>query len=109
MRTSRGEMRSLLISTSATATLNSLPVSTPPRPGPLRTRPSSTPGAQDDVGDVGVARRRVDARLDRVQLDREVLTEQPAEVIGTDVVRRVEAPRLHVLAVLLVEIVVQGE
>jgi len=31
------------------------------------------------------------------------------EVVGIDVVRRVEAPRLHVLAVLVVEVVVDGE
>jgi hypothetical protein len=30
------------------------------------------PGAQDDVGDVRAVVRRVDPRLDRVQLDREV-------------------------------------
>ena len=42
-------------------------------------------------------------------LDREVVAEQPAEVVDTDVVRRVEAPRLHVLAVLVVEVVVDGE
>jgi hypothetical protein len=47
---------------------------------------------------------RVDARLDRAQLDREIVAEQAAEVVGTDVVRRVDAPRLHVLAVLVVEV-----
>jgi hypothetical protein len=57
----------------------------------------------------GVVRRRVDARLDRVQLDREVVAQQPAEVVGIDVVRRVDAPRLHVLAVLVVKVVVDGE
>ena len=67
------------------------------------------PGAQDDVGDVVRAGRRVDPRLDRVQLDREIVAEQPDEVVGTDVVRRVDAPRLHVLAVLVVEVVVDGE
>src|SRR5918995_618759 len=65
---------------------------------------SATPGAQDDVGDVRGAGWRVDARLDRVQLDREVVAEQPAEVVGTDVVRWVEALRLHVRAVLVVEV-----
>jgi hypothetical protein len=44
-----------------------------------------------------------------VQLDREVVAEQPAEVVGTDVVRWVEALRLHVRAVLVVEVVVDGE
>ena len=39
----------------------------------------------------------------------EVVAEQPAEVVDTDVVRWVDAPRLHVLAVLVVEIVVHGE
>src|ERR1700704_5841218 len=34
---------------------------------------SATPGAQDDVGDVWGAGRWVDAPLDRVQLDREVV------------------------------------
>ena len=46
---------------------------------------SATPGAQDDVGDVRGAGRRVDARLDRVALDGEVIAEQPHEVFGTDV------------------------
>lgn len=52
---------------------------------------SATAGAQDDVGDVGGAGRRVDARFDRVPLDGEVVAEQPAEVVGADVVRRVDA------------------
>src|SRR5687768_13054737 len=65
-------------------------------------RPSLTPGAQHDVGDVRVVGRWVDARLDRVELDREVLTEQSGEVVDADVVRRIEALRLHVLAMFLV-------
>ena len=56
-----------------------------------------------------VVGRRVDARLDRVQLDCEVVAEQLGEVVRTDVVRRVDTPRLHVLAVLVVEVVVDGE
>jgi hypothetical protein len=67
-------------------------------------RAVSDAGAQDDVADVPGARWRVDARLDRAQLDREIVAEQAAEVVGTDVVRRVDAPRLHVLAVLVVEV-----
>ena len=41
------------------------------RPIGVDFRASATPGAQDDVGDVPVIGRRVDARLDRLQLDRE--------------------------------------
>src|SRR5205807_4220246 len=50
---------------------------------------SATPGAQDDIGDMRGAGRRVDARLDRVQLDREFVAEQPAEYVDTDIVRMV--------------------
>ena len=50
--------------------------------GSLPAARSATPRAQDDVGDVRSAGRRVDARHDRVQLDREVIAEQPAEVVG---------------------------
>ena len=73
-----------------------------------RPRPA-TPGAQDDVGDVRRVGRRVDPRLDRVQIDREVVAEQPEEVLGTYVVRRLDVPGLHVLTVLVVEVVVDGE
>src|SRR5213595_2380345 len=58
---------------------------------------SATPGAQDDVGDVRGAGRRVDARLDGVHLDGEVVVEQPAEVVDTDVIRGVDPLGLHVL------------
>lgn len=71
------------------------------RLGALGTR-SAAPCTQDDVGDMWVVWRRVNARLNRLYLDREVVTEQPGEVIDIDVVRRVDAPRLHVLAVLVV-------
>ena len=52
------------------------PVGRPVQPHPpeASTRPgraSAAPSAQDDVGDVPVIGRWVDARLDRVQLDRE--------------------------------------
>ena len=67
------------------------------------------PRAHDDVGDVGSARWRVDARLNRAHFDRELVDEQPAEVVGTYVVRWVNAPRLHVLEVLVVEVVVDRE
>ena len=70
---------------------------------------SSTPGAQHDVGDVRGVGGRVDARLYHVQLDREVVAQQAAEVVGIDLLRRVEALRLHVLWVLVVEVVVDGE
>ena len=70
---------------------------------------SATASSQDDVGDVWGARWRVDARLGCVQLDREAVAEQPAEVVGTDVVGWVDASRLHVLPVLVVEVVVHGE
>ena len=70
---------------------------------------SAASNPQDDVGDVRVVWRRVDPRLDRVHLDREVVAEQLDEVVRTDVVRRVDAPRLHVLAVLVVKVVVDGE
>src|SRR6516162_8297836 len=43
----------------------------------VRGRASATPGAQDDVGDVRVIGWRVDARLDRVQLNREFVAQQP--------------------------------
>lgn len=53
---------------------------------------STTPGAQDDVGDVQGAGRRVDAGLDRVQLDREVLARYwPAETRGVSVTGEVSA------------------
>jgi hypothetical protein len=68
-----------------------------------------TAGAQDEVGGVRSARWRVDPRLDRMQLDREVIAEQPAEVVGTYVVRGLDAPGLHVLAVPVVEFVIDGE
>ena len=55
-------------------------------------RASAAPGAQDDIGDVAVIGRRVDAGLDRVQLDREFAAQQPAEVVRIDIVRRVDAP-----------------
>ena len=55
-----------------------------------------------------VVRRRVDARLDGIQLNGEVVKQLP-EVVSTDVIRRVDAPRLHVLPVLVVKIVVDGE
>src|ERR1700722_6287695 len=72
-------------------------------------RLSATTSAQYGVGDVRGIGRRVDARLNDVQLDGEVVSEQPVEVLRTDVVRRVDAARLHVLAVLVVEVVVDGE
>src|SRR3954452_447409 len=72
-------------------------------------RRSATTGTQDDIGDVRGAGRGVDPRLDRVQLDREVVAEQPAEVVGTYVVGRVDAAGLHMLAVLVVDVVVDGE
>ena len=55
------------------------------------------------------AGRGVDPRLDRVQLDREVVAEQPAEVVGTYVSRQVDAAGLHMLAVLVVDVVVDSE
>src|SRR5882724_12556977 len=70
---------------------------------------SATAGSQDDVGDVWGAGWRVDARLDCVQLDREAVAEQPDEVVGAYVVGWVDASRLHVLAVVVVEVVVDGE
>lgn len=58
----------------------------------LPVAPSATPGAQDDIGDVRRAGRRVDARLNRMQFDREVAAEQPAEIVGIDVIRRIDSP-----------------
>jgi hypothetical protein len=82
---------------------------TPPCANTGPGRASPTPGEQHDVGDVRVIGRRVDARLDRVQLDRESVVQQPAKVVRIDIVRRVDALRFHVLAVLTGEIVVDGQ
>jgi hypothetical protein len=76
---------------------------------PLGRGVSDAGRAQDDAGDVRVVGRGVDARLDRVRFDREVVAEQPGEVVRTDVVRRVDASRLRVLAVFVAEVVVDGE
>ena len=75
----------------------------------MNDRSSATPGAQDDVRNARGAGRRVDPRLDRVQLDHEVVVEQPAEVVGTYVVRGVDASGLHALEVFVIEVVVDGE
>ena len=53
-------------------------------------------------------RGRVDARLDGIQLNGESV-KQVTEIVGVYVIRRVDAPRRHVLAVLVVKIVVDGE
>src|SRR3954468_7656493 len=79
------------------------------RAGVVDGRRSATTGTQDDIGDVRGAGRGVDPRLDRVQLDREVVAEQPAEVVGTYVVGRVDAAGLHMLAVLVVDVVVDRQ
>ena len=41
--------------------------------------------------------------------NREISIEQRDEIVGTDVVGGVKLPRLHVLAMLVVEVVVHGE
>ena len=57
----------------------------------------------------GVSGGGVNPRLDRVHLDGEVVGQKPAEVVGTDVVSWVDALRLHVLVVVVVEVVVDRE
>src|SRR3954451_18119266 len=59
---------------------------------------SATTGTQDDIGDVRGAGRGVDSWLDRVQLQRKAVAEQPAEVVGAYVVHRVDAAVPHMLA-----------
>jgi hypothetical protein len=70
---------------------------------------SATPGAQDDVGDVGGAGRRVNARLRSVQLYREIVAKYSDEVVCAEVVRWVDTLPFHVLSVLVVEVVIDGE
>src|SRR5215510_177036 len=53
--------------------------------------PSATPGPQDDVGNVRSSGRRVDARLDCVPFDREVVAEQTPEVVIPEVVGWIDA------------------
>jgi hypothetical protein len=64
---------------------------------------------RDDVGNVRAIGRRVDAQLNRVQLDGKFVAQQPGKVIRIDIVRRVDAVGLHVLAVFIAEIVVDGQ